>query len=324
MRKIVIKEGPMVFLRDVLIMEILASIMFFGASFLTNYEMLYRSISLSHLVRYDIFIIIIFSLFQLSYITALFLNWYFSHYEIHEQEIVRKSGLLFRHRKAVSLSDVTSVELAQSPLGRMISHGTIILEHKNGRHTSIRNVANFDEYTHIIKQMVYSASGRTLTRDVPSLILEGEGLFLEFKETLRYDVRKGEVSKELEKVVMKTIVGFLNARGGTLLIGVRDDGQVVGLSSDFNSLPKKNKDGFENHLNMLVKTMIGLVFAKYITIKFERSGDLDVCMITVRESYKPAYLQSGEKKEEFFVRVGNTTQPYSMSEASEYIKSHWN
>lgn len=323
MRKIVIKEGPLVFLRDVFVMEILATLIFFGATFLANYEMLYEASFLADTLRYEIFLIVIFSLFQLTYISVLFLNWYFSHYEITEKEIIKKTGLLFRHRKAVSLNDVASVELYQSPWGRWMHHGTIILDHTNRRITKIRNVSNYEEYIHIIKQMVYSASGRIMTQDPKALIEEGEGMFLEFKETMRYDTRKGEVSKDMEKAVVKAIVGFLNADGGTLIIGVNDEGQIGGLENDYKTLPKKNRDGFENHLNLLIKTMVGLNFSKYVNIRFDKSDGKDICIVAVKEGHKPAYLMNGDKKEEFFVRVGNSTQPYTMSEASEYIKTHW-
>ncbi len=327
MRKVIIKEGPIVFLRDVFIMEILATVLFFFASFLANYEMLYKSFSVSHLIRYDIFTIIVFSLFQLSYICILFLNWYFSRFEIHEKEIIRKSGLLFKRRKSVSLYDVASVEVYQSPLGRLMNHATIILEHNNGRVTKMKNIGNFDEYVFNIKQLVHNASGRVLSRDIKSLLSEGESSYLEYKETMRYDGRKGEVSKDLEKVIIKTIVGFLNSNGGTLLIGVNDYGRPVGLEGDYKTLIKKNRDGFENHLNMLIKTMIGLGFSKYINIKFEKvvedNKEFDICMVIVNEGHKPAYLINGDKKEDFYVRVGNTTQPFNMSEASDYIKTKW-
>jgi hypothetical protein len=266
---------------------------------------------------------IIFSVFQFVYIILLFLDWYFSHYEIREKEIVKKSGLLFRHRKAVSLTNVISVELYQSPLSRLMSHGTIILEHVGGRVTKLRNIANFEEYLHIVKQTVQGASGHLRTRDINQLLEHGEGLFVELKETLRYDVRKGEVSKEMERMVMKSIVGFLNAEGGTLVIGVSDLGAVVGLENDYKNLPKKNRDGFENHVSMLIKTTIGLPFAKYVGVEFESIDGKDVCVVSVSESHKPAYLRNSDRTEEFFVRVGNSTQPFSMSDAEDYIRSHW-
>ena len=323
MRRIIVKEGPLVFLRNVLAMEFIAGLFFYGISFLGNYGQIYERISLSHVLRYDDFLIIIFSLFQLVYIIFLFLAWYFAHYEIHEKEIIWKSGLLWRRRKAVSLSNVMSVEMYQSPLSRMMHHATIILEHASGRVTKIKNVANVEEYLHIIKQNVHASTGRILARDVPALLEEGEGHFVEFKETLRYDARKGETSKELERAVMKTVVGFMNADGGTLLIGVNDQAEVKGLANDYNVLVKKNRDGFENHVSMLIKTMIGLTFAKYVAVSFDSIEGKDICVVTVRESHKPAYLRNGDKHEEFFVRVGNSTQPFSMSEAEEYIKTHW-
>lgn len=323
MSRIIVKEGPLVFLRNVLVMELVAAIFLYAASFLENYELLYQNWGIDNYLRYDNFLMLAFSLFQLVYIVLLFLDWYFSHYEIREKEIIRKSGLLFRHRKSVSLSDVTSVELYQSPLSRFMYHATIILEHEGGRTTKLKNVGNFEEYLHIVKQSVHGASGRLLTHDVRALIEQGEGLFVEFKETLRYDTRKGEVSREMERMVLKTIVGFLNADGGTLLIGVGDAGTIAGLENDYKALPKKNRDGFENHLSMLLKTTIGLPFAKYVSADFEAIDGKDICVVSVRESHKPAYLQGADKKEEFFVRVGNSTQPFSMSETEEYIKTHW-
>lgn len=323
MRQIIIKEGPLVFLRNVIAMEFVAAIFLYVISFVANYEQLYQRWGWDNYLNYPLFIMIGFSVFQIIYVSFLFLDWYFSHYEITEIEIIKKSGLLFRHRKSVSLSQVVSVEVYQSPLSRMMNHATIILEHGNNRITKIKNVSNVDEYIHIIKQMVHSSSGRLLSRDINAILEEGEGLFVEFKETLRYDVRKNEVSKEIEKMVLKTIIAFLNADGGTLVIGVNDAAEVIGLENDYKALPKKNRDGFENHLSMLIKNMIGLPFTKYIDAKFEKLNNKDICVVSVRRSHKPAYLRNGDKKEEFFVRVGNSTQPFSMSETEEYINSHW-
>lgn len=324
MRRIIVKEGPLVFLRDVLVMEIIAVVFFFVASFLGNYEMIFKGWGINQYIRYDLFVAAGFSVFQLGYIILLFFNWYFSRYEITEKEIVRKSGIIFSRRKSVDMYDVASVEIYQSPLGKMMHHATIILEHHRvGRVTKIKNIANFEEYVHIIKGMIRASGSRASSRTVLELIEAGENISTEFKETVRYDVRKNEVSKDVEHSVVKALVGFMNADGGTLVIGVSDTGEVCGLERDYKSLPKKNRDGLENHINMLIKTMIGLSFAKYISVRFEKVEDKDVCIITVQESHKPAYVRNSDKKEEFFVRVGNSTQPFSMSEAEEYIKTHW-
>lgn len=323
MRRVIIKEGPLVFLRNVLVMEVVAAIVLFALSFLENYEELYGNLGLTNLLRYDIFLVIAFSSFQLIYVSLLFLDWYFSHFEVNEKEIIKKHGLMFRHRKAISLSDIISVETYHSPLGRMMNHATIILQHSGNSVTKFKNVLNADEYVHIIKQMSRNLSDKLPTRDISYFIKEGEGLMTEFKETLRYDKRRNMFSKEMERMVMKTVVAFLNTKGGAIVIGVNDTGEAVGLEDDYKTLQKKNKDGFENHFGMLVKSMIGLPFMKYVSVKFEKVNKAEVCLIYVGESHRPAYLHNDDNKEEFFVRIGNSTQPFSMSETEEYIKTRW-
>ena len=71
-----------------------------------------------------------------------------------------------------------------------------------------------------------------------------ESNVVEFKSSLRWDVRQNCVNKDLEKVIVKTVAGFLNAHGGTPLIGVDDHGVPVGLVPDFKTLRKKDRDGF--------------------------------------------------------------------------------
>ena len=61
--------------------------------------------------------------------------------------------------------------------------------------------------------------------DISNLIAQGEGATLEFKRSL---------SKELGREVC----AFANARGGTILIGVSDTGEIVGVS-DQNRLKSR-------------------------------------------------------------------------------------
>ena len=66
------------------------------------------------------------------------------------------------------------------------------------------------------------------------LVQKEEGPTLEFKSTLRYDLRINRVNMELEKAVAKTIAGFLNSEGGTLLVGVEDNNALIGIEADFH------------------------------------------------------------------------------------------
>jgi membrane protein YdbS with pleckstrin-like domain len=324
MKRIIIKEGPFVFLRNVIAMEILATIIFIIASYMANYEQLFRYIHLDNFLSYNNFIIVVFSFFQLFYILALFFDWYLKFYEIREKEIVRHSGLMLKKRKSVSLLHIVAVETSQSPIDRLLRHATLTLEHDNGRVTKIQNVAGYEEYAEIIKQSIDNTMKKPIhSRSLQMFLKEGEGLFLEYKQTLRFDLRRKCISKDVERAVIKTIAGFMNADGGTLIIGVDDEAIVTGLKNDYDSLAKKNRDGFENHLSNLVKTMLGVKFANYIHVRFDYYNDNEACIVAVDPSHKPAYIQNADGKEEFFVRMGNSTQPFSMSETEEYIKNRW-
>ena len=68
----------------------------------------------------------------------------------------------------------------------------------------------------------------------------------------------------MEHAVLKTIAGFLNTKGGELLIGVDDSGEPIGLENDkFNTL-----DNLSLHLVNLINDRIGAVYMFFITISF--------------------------------------------------------
>lgn len=60
----------------------------------------------------------------------------------------------------------------------------------------------------------------------------------------RRDLRENQPSKVMEDAVVKTVAGFLNTDGGTVLIGVGPDRQVLGLTYDYPRVKQPNADGF--------------------------------------------------------------------------------
>lgn len=159
-------------------------------------------------------------------------------------------------------------------------------------------------------------------KSIEEMMRFGEHERLEFKTSLRWDAKRNQVNKELEKTTMKTIAAFLNSEGGCLLIGVDDSGELVGLENDFNSLPRPNADGFENHFNNLFNTMIGAEFRRFVKLTFNNVNDKVVCLTNVESSHKPVYLKT-ENEENFYIRTGNVTTPLKMSEVATYISSWW-
>ncbi|MCY4621111.1 MAG: DEAD/DEAH box helicase family protein [bacterium] len=85
-----------------------------------------------------------------------------------------------------------------------------------------------------------------------------ESQYLEYKSTLRWDIKQGQKSKLIETAAIKTIAGFANSwYGGTLLIGVADDGSVHGLEDDYNTFSKRGQFGdhdlWSQHLQNLIR-----------------------------------------------------------------------
>ena len=158
--------------------------------------------------------------------------------------------------------------------------------------------------------------------NVRQLIRTGEHEKLEFKTTMRWDMKRNQVNKELERSIMKTITAFLSSQGGQLLIGVDDGRGVVGVTPDLSSLAKKNEDGFENHFNNVFSTMIGPEFRHHVKLSFHEVGGENVCLVSVERAHRPAYLKNGHG-EDFFIRTGNATTPLKMSQAAAYV-ANWN
>jgi len=125
-------------------------------------------------------------------------------------------------------------------------------------------------------------------------------------------------NKELKKIILKTIAGFLNSEGGQLIIGVEDNRNIYGLEKDYKALNGGDRDKFENHLVQIIKTAVGVEFLKYIRFSFDSVDVKDICLITIVRASKLAYVKY-KNNEEFFVRTGNNTSPLSMKEAQDYI-----
>ena len=163
---------------------------------------------------------------------------------------------------------------------------------------------------------------------IEDLIKDGESDELEFKATLRWDIKEGKVSKKLEQVIVKTVAAFANTQGGSLLIGVDDDGQAVGLSRDYESLGEASSDQFEVHLRNVLNQHLGVAFvASKVQIKFHAVDDVDVCQVDITTAKEPVIVamkdKNGQSVEKFYARSGNSSHEISMSEMSSYVKERF-
>lgn len=161
-----------------------------------------------------------------------------------------------------------------------------------------------------------------LERDLIALIAKGESRRAEFKSSFRWDVKADKINKALEHPVLKSLAAFLNSDGGTLLIGVSDDGTILGLARDYQTLKKKDRDGFEQAIMTAVSGKMGTDVCANLQVVFHAAAGDDVCRIIVNPSPRPVYLSQG-RETEFYVRTGTSTRQLNVQEAIEYIQSRW-
>ncbi len=156
------------------------------------------------------------------------------------------------------------------------------------------------------------------------LIAEGEDDELEFKSSLRWDFKELAANKKLEEVVVKTVAAFANSQGGTLLIGVSDSGEILGLEGDYLSLGGANRDKFELHLRNLLSSAFGAAFvSSKLKVLFPAIGEIEICQVDVQTSAKPLVItvkdKNGVGQEKFYVRSGNSSQELSLAEMPPYL-----
>ncbi|NDV19353.1 hypothetical protein GO013_07975 [Pseudodesulfovibrio sp. JC047] len=153
--------------------------------------------------------------------------------------------------------------------------------------------------------------------DVLDLVASGESGRLEFKQTLRFNLKSGKNGREIEHASLKTVSAFMNSDGGTLLVGVADDGTIAGFEEDkFGT-----SDHALLHFNNLVNQHVGPEFTRYIDTAIIQVHGVDILRIHCVPAPTPALLDM-KKGEEFYVRSGPASRSLSLSQFYEWLKEH--
>ena len=190
----------------------------------------------------------------------------------------------------------------------------------------------------LVKQ---STSNIEKNLSVKELLERGENTHTEFKQTMQYDVN-GNASGKPEASIIKTVVAFFNSqkKGGELIVGIKDNGDVVGLEYDFQSIPiikkvntnieKKDKaklwlrdllrDNLKGYEDIITK----------ISIVFEKYDNKDILRIKIPKSNVPIYPAPVKKLKEdiisqaFYTRDGNSVRVLEGAVRDRYIIEHFN
>lgn len=191
-----------------------------------------------------------------------------------------------------------------------------------------------DEFTHIlatfplVDEGVKAATLETFREFTPHpddvalarVIAAGERDRVEFKVAAVWNAHRKERDDKMRHNVVEAVAGFMNAYGGTLILGVSDAGEILGLAEDMKAADAKkpNADGYELWLRNFLRSSLGAENTKQIAFTFHTAEGKPVCRIAVKPAPQPVFLDG-----KLFVRQGNQTPELNAQEATAYQKNHW-
>ncbi len=159
--------------------------------------------------------------------------------------------------------------------------------------------------------------------ETPELISGDETHQVEFKATARWNLREQCKDKRMEDAVVKTVAGFLNTEGGTLLIGVDDARQPIGLSHDLPLVKPQNPDGLVNWLTTHLSHALTHTAVLRTRARIDAIEGVDICRVDIARSSVPVMARMSDKADVFWVRMNNSTRALPEAEVEEYVKEHW-
>ncbi len=192
--------------------------------------------------------------------------------------------------------------------------------------------SNFDLYKRITDDRAFGDAIKNFLfdqylrahRNAEELIKAGESKTLEFKSTLRWSLREDRRDDNgVTHAVLKTIAAFLNTEGGDLLLGVADDGSIVGIERD----QLESDDKFMRHLAQVVRNGLGDRAGTCIDPKTQAVQGRTVCLVSCQRSPEPVFLKwmgvEAVADGDFFVRSGPGTVKLSADSAREFIRTRF-
>jgi len=209
-----------------------------------------------------------------------------------------------------------------------------ISEYQLKKEISEYPLKNDDEHTRKILELrsketeskeTESKEEKHAKKGIAVLLKLPESEILEFKSTLKWDIRQEKSNPELVVMCVKTIAGFLNNRGGILIVGYDDDNNIVyGLEKDYPFTSKKcNYDGWQQYFINQINDKLGKTINHYFTIESVPYNGKTLAKINVKPSPEPVFTKQDGNEGNFYVRIHGQTENLNPQETQKWISSHF-
>ena len=155
--------------------------------------------------------------------------------------------------------------------------------------------------------------------ELMDLVAGGESQEVEFKAHGIVTAREGKKDAPRDvATLVRAIAAMLNGpTGGTILVGVADDGDICGVEDEY-ALADRGKSNWDGWQLRLANTLRSRLSARnaflHCTIERRRVGPHDVCLIRVTPSDEPVYVDK-----RLFVRTFNQTSELLGPDLVDYV-----
>lgn len=178
------------------------------------------------------------------------------------------------------------------------------------------------------KKQYSEHDGLKLTEEeIKKIINMGENKYVEFKQTFKWDVNQRNARKDLVKEFSKEIVAFLNHNTPEtqyLIIGVDDNGKIVGIKTELEKLYGGKIDNFVQGISNTILGYIGPEYLGCVDWHLKRIDQKEIIFLIIKFSKdEPAFYHLKQNDEEFLIRTLHGKQSLKGSRLIEYITNNW-
>lgn len=157
-----------------------------------------------------------------------------------------------------------------------------------------------------------------------------EGLQVEFKSSILYSATTHEPSKKQFLEIAREIAAFANAEGGSLYLGVNNQGYVMGVENDlvhfkdnkdienfpFGYKYSKNEDGYVLRITDIVIYYLGQLTGLLLSHEIKEVGGVKYVKLDVKKSDEIVYVQ----KKDIYIRILNRMRCLTGLARAEFVK----
>jgi len=211
--------------------------------------------------------------------------------------------------------------------------GNLLKLEKDLSYYDVECIPHISEGNFTQSRVLRRKSTPDLTAIVEREISYGESDLLEFKSSMLLDRKKKTYkpdssiaelkSQEVLFSAIKTIAAFCNSAGGTLLIGVEDNGNVVGIEDDFALLkkPEQEFDAWELQLRSYVEEHFidGQAVNSYVSIQKVTFSNRLVARIQIGSRSQITFFRK-EGQVCLYIRSGNRSIPIPFENIEQFFE----